>query len=118
MSAQIPHLETGRYGEEMALQYLKEKGHLVLARNWRFGKGELDLITRDEQFIIITEVKTRTNDKYGSPHEDVNETKQALLEETAEAYVLENNIDLELRFDIISIVLKPNLVIEHIEDAF
>jgi putative endonuclease len=118
MSMKTPHLETGRHGEEIAQKYLEKIGHSILARNWRSGKGEIDIISKIEQFIVITEVKTRTSAAYGFPHEDISEFKQSILEDTAEAYVLEKEIELELRFDVISIILKPNLLIEHIEDAF
>ncbi len=118
MSMKTPHLETGRYGEGLARKHLEKIGHTILDCNWRHGKGEIDIISILEPFLVITEVKTRTSASYGYPHDDVTDFKQAILVDTAEAYLLENEIDLELRFDVISIILKPNLSIEHIEDAF
>ena len=118
MTRKSAHIAIGKKGEIIALEHLRLQGHEILATNWRHGKGELDIVSTMDQFIIITEVKTRSDSKYGEPHEDVDNRKQELLEETAEAYVNENCIDLELRFDIISITLQPQLLIDHIEDAF
>jgi len=112
------HIKIGERGEALAAKYLSEKDHEILETNWRYGKGELDIVSTDGKFIIITEVKTRSNSKFGDPHEDVDDSKQALLEDTAEAYVYEKEIDLELRFDIISITLEPQISIVHIADAF
>ena len=112
------HIQTGEKGENIAVQYLVHQGHIILDRNWRFDKGELDIVSEYDGFLVITEVKTRTTSKYGEPYEDVDEKKQAILEETAEAYLDQNESELELRFDIISIVLEPQLVLDQIEDAF
>jgi len=112
------HIKIGERGEALAVSFLTEQGHRILETNWRYEKGELDIVSTDQKFIIITEVKTRSNSNFGDPHEDVDESKQALLEDTAEAYVNENEIDLEIRFDIISITLEPQISVVHIADAF
>lgn len=118
MSNSSKHLDLGKKGEDIALQYLIHSGHVILETNWRSGKGELDIVSTYNNLLVISEVKTRTSAAYGEPFEDVTERKQALLEDTAEAYLEEKELELELRFDIISIVLEPQPQLEHITDAF
>ena len=72
MSA-TPKQKTGQLGENLAIQYLMHKEYTILARNWRYGKGELDIIAKKDQYLVIVEVKTRTNKNYGEPFDDVSE---------------------------------------------
>jgi len=118
MTKPAKHLKLGNRGEDFAYQFLIQQGHVILETNWRFEQGEIDLISTHENFLVISEVKTRTSNKYGEPHEDVTIKKQEKLIATAVAYCEANDIELELRFDIISIVIEPKLIIDHIIDAF
>ncbi len=113
------HNAIGQQGEKMALSHLKEKGYKILACNWRFQKAELDIIARYDQSLVIVEVKTRTSTEFESPKEAVSIAKQRRIIKAANAYIEEHNLDLECRFDIVSIVLGSNKAdIEHIQDAF
>lgn len=114
------HIYLGKRGEDIAVEYLKRKGYTILWRNWRNCHKEIDIIAQDHDFLVIVEVKTRRNDVYGSPIEAVSEQKQELLVAAANAYVEQYDVDNEIRFDIISIILPKNgePTIEHIEDAF
>lgn len=113
------HNEFGRLGEEIAVRYLAEKGYEILERNWRNIHKEIDIIARDGKFIVIVEVKTRQTDEYGNPDIAVTRQKQQRLISAANSYILQNHLDVETRFDIISIVFKDGEpIIEHIEDAF
>ena len=108
----------GKQGEDYAYQYLLHNGFDILATNWTKNRGELDLVCKKSETLVVVEVKTRTTSDYGEPHEGITGAQQEKLIETAEAYMEEHNLDLELRFDIISIVLRPQLELEHIQDAF
>ena len=113
------HIDFGKQGEEIAVNYLIEKGYEILERNWRNRHKEIDIIAKDGKELVIVEVKTRKSNNYGEPDLAVNKQKQRLLISAANAYIFRNNMDLNTRFDIISIVFnneKP--VIDHIEDAF
>lgn len=113
------HNELGRQGEELAVQYLTEKGYEIVERNWRNRHKEIDIIAKDGQDLVIVEVKTRQTDEYGNPDIAVTRQKQKRLIYAANGYLFRNNLDVETRFDIISIVFKEGKpVIEHIEDAF
>ena len=113
------HIDFGKLGEELAVDYLVGKGYEILERNWRNIHKEIDIIAKDGKFLVVVEVKTRQTDEYGNPDIAVTKKKQRMLIAAANAYIFKNRLDVETRFDIISIVFKDGEpVIEHIEDAF
>ncbi len=111
--------ELGKYGEEAAKKYLINKGYQILHRNWRFKQDEIDIIAKKAQWLIFIEVKTRTSTAFGKPHEFVDSRKENALIRAADAYVHENKIDENIRFDIISILVssQKDILINHIEFA-
>jgi len=112
-------IDTGIAGEKMAVRYLKGIGYKILEKNWRFGRHEIDIIARDGNFIVFTEVKTRNGRLFGNPAEAVDNKKINSIAEAAEAYIISKNVEDEPRFDIISIVMENNRTeIEHIKEAF
>ncbi|MDN5203330.1 YraN family protein [Fulvivirgaceae bacterium BMA10] len=112
------HLKTGKKGEELAVEFLQKKGFEIIERNYRIGKAELDIIAKNENLMIFIEVKTRTNNRFGFPESFVDRRKENLITEAAEQYTYDCQWHGNIRFDIIAISLKPNLEIEHFEDAF
>ena len=114
------HLETGKKGEQLAVDYLISNGYQILERNWRYSKAEIDLIVRDQELLVFVEVKTRTSDYFGPPESFVSEYKEVLIQEAASAYMDEINYDWEIRFDIISILINADgtHTLNHFKDAF
>lgn len=113
------HNDFGKLGEELAVKYLIDKGYEILERNWRNRHKEIDIIAKDGEELVIVEVKTRQTDEYGEPDIAVTKQKQRRLIDAANAYLFRTNLEIETRFDIISIIFKDGKpVIEHIEDAF
>ena len=113
------HNDIGKLGEEIAVQYLADKGYKILEHNWYNVHKEVDIIAKDGQDLVIVEVKTRQTDEYGEPDIAVTRKKQRMLIAAANAYITRKGLDMETRFDIISIVLNgDNPKIDHIEDAF
>lgn len=113
------HNETGIKGENLAVDYLKNNDYTILATNWRSGNYEVDIIARKEAILIIAEVKTRNSNAFGEPEAWVTKQKQRNLIKAAELFITINNLDLETRFDIISILhVGGKQQINHIEDAF
>jgi len=113
------HNELGKKGEDIAAGYLADEGYKIINRNWRFGKDEIDIIAETENFIVFVEVKTRSTAYFGEPEDAVDKQKQRFLVRAADAYVNQKGIDLEVRFDIVSIIFeKGKHTIRHIEDAF
>ena len=113
------HIALGKKGEEIAKIFLEEKGYEILETNWRHDKDEIDIIALDSEELVIVEVKTRSTDFFGEPEESVGYFKENFLIRATEAYLEENNLDIDSRFDIISIIHTKNITkITHIEDAF
>ena len=111
--------ELGIYGERLARQFLIEKGFEHLECNYRFGHFEVDIISRIDNRIVVTEVKTRHTSEIGDPWRAVTRTKQKQIIKVANKYVQDNEIVCDTRFDIISIVHNSyKTEILHIEDAF
>ena len=113
------HNDFGNDGEKIAAGYLMQKGVSILEKNWRFKKAEIDIIGIKNNMLIIVEVKARSSDYFGNPQDFISPKKIALLVEAANEYVIRNDLDVEVRFDIIAILRKnDNFKIEHIKDAF
>lgn len=113
-----PH-ELGKLGEDLAVEYLQGKGYQILERNWHSGHKEIDIIALDDTTLVVVEVKTRKSDDYGEPNIAVDKAKQQMLIWAANAYVRYKNLEVDVRFDIVSIVISDaESEIEHIEDAF
>ena len=114
------HNDFGKMAEDLAVDFLVKAKYRILARNFRYLKAEVDIIAEFENQIIIVEVKARQTDAFLEPQEAVNKKKIKLLISAANYYIEENNIDKEVRFDIISILpnKQKTLEITHITNAF
>lgn len=113
------HNELGKLGEDLAVDYLKKNGYTILDTNWTFQKAEIDIIAQKENTLAIVEVKTRSSLDFGLPQDFVKPKKIQLLVKAVDAYVNENNLDKEVRFDIIAIHKdEKSFAIEHLTDAF
>jgi len=114
------HNETGKLGEELAAKFLTDKGYLILERNYRFGRAEVDIIVQKDKTLIFVEVKTRKNNRFGFPEEFVDKKKQKLMRSAAEEYSYSTQWNGELRFDVIAITNAETdkALIEHFEDVF
>jgi len=113
------HNELGKLGEELALKHLRSKDYKILELNWHFGREEIDIIAMDGETLVIIEVKTRATSWFGEPEFAVTRSKQKALVRAAEGYIIKNNLNLDTRFDIISIIITPHeRKVDHIEDAF
>ena len=115
--------DLGKTGELLALQHLESSGYEVVEKNYRAGKGEIDLIAWSPgkpKTLVFVEVKTRSNDFFGSPEAYVGKDKQRIVAATAGAYMQKINYDWAVRFDIISIMIRKSgqPEIKHLEDAW
>jgi len=114
------HNQTGKKGENIALQLLHHKGYTILKSNWRFGRTEIDIIADKNGLLVFVEVKTRTSDAFGDPALAVTPRKEQLLYEAAGAFMEQHKREGAFRFDIISVTLHKDGFpdITHYEDAF
>lgn len=112
-------MDVGKQGEALAENYLKKKGYTILEKNFRYRKGEIDLITEHKGSCIFVEVKTRKNSKYGLPREAVNYHKQKQIYQTAKVFLRNKNLFYTyIQFDVIEVYLDNGIKIIHIEKAF
>ncbi|MCG2430080.1 YraN family protein [Aequorivita xiaoshiensis] len=114
------HNELGKIGEEIAAQYLINSGYKILCRNFFFDKAEIDIIAqKEEDTVVIVEVKTRNSDFFGDPQSFVTPGKIKNLVKAANEYIISNELDVEVRFDIIAILKNQKTEnLEHFENAF
>lgn len=111
-------ISKGKYGEQLAANFLVQAGYKILERNYRYKRAEVDLIAQKDGLIIFVEVKLRSDKIFGTPEEFVTVQKEENIRQVAEHYIFENDWHYDIRFDIIAIVVKPSVEIEHIKDAF
>jgi putative endonuclease len=113
------HNELGKLGEEMAVEFLRKEGYEILETNWTFQKAEIDIIAQKENILAIIEVKTRSSLEFGLPQDFVKPKKIQLLVKAVNEYVISNDLDIEVRFDIIAVHKEgKSYAIEHLMDAF
>ena len=112
------HNQLGILGEELAVQFLQKQGYIIIETNWQQHKFEIDIIAQDKNEIVFVEVKTRSTAYFGEPEEAVTITKQNHLIDGADFYLQEKEIDLEARFDVVSVIISNTTEINHIKDAF
>lgn len=115
--------KTGDEGEDLAVGLLESKGYTIIKRNYRYGKGEIDIIAKDpqEEGLVFIEVKSRKSLDFGSPEEAITKNKIKQLKRIAELYLYENEIkEVLCRFDVVAILMLPGQKpqIEHYVNAF
>lgn len=112
--------EIGKRGEELALGYLRQQGMRIITTNWRYHHLELDIIAEQDDMLVIVEVKTRTSSYFGNPEDAVSNVKMGRIKNATEAYIFANDIDKDVRFDVVAILMptQGEVEIEHFEDAF
>lgn len=113
-------VELGKKGEDIAAAYLIKEGYKILARNWFWDHKEIDIIARQEDEIVIVEVKTREGDYFEEPWEAVSSRKVRNLVEAADSWLIQNKIDSDTRFDVVSIIFSDdvNYSLVHFPNAF
>lgn len=112
--------QIGHLGETKAIRYLENLGWDILARNWRSGRREIDIIARDGDQLVFLEVKTRKSTNRGHPIDFIDARKQEYMVEAATQYLVQSAWDGEIRFDLIGIVSQRQepAEITHVRDAF
>lgn len=110
-------IEKGNEGENLAAEFLKQKGFEIVARNYRFRRSEIDLIAKRENWLVFIEVKTRSSIEYGQPEEFVDDIKAYHIFEAAEEYIFSNDWQGHVRFDVVSVTMGVETKIDHFEDA-
>lgn len=113
------HNQLGKKGEQLAVDFLLDKGYEIVERNYRFDKAEVDIIAKKEKTLAIIEVKTRSTSDFGDPQDFLKPKQIQRIVKAVDKYVTVNKLDVEVRFDIIAIVKEiKGFSIEHLENAF
>ena len=113
------HNDLGKLGEELAVEFLEKKGYWILETNWTFQKAEIDIIAKKNNILAVVEVKTRSSIDFGLPQDFDKPKKIQLLVKAINEYVISNDLEVEVRFDIIALHREgKGFKIEHLEDAF
>ena len=112
------HLQTGVWGEDLAAAFLREKGYIILERDWHSKHRDIDIIAQDGETTVFVEVKARRSREYGEPTDAIDIHKRSHLRNAIQHYLKYRNIT-HYRFDVVTIigsVGSKNPEIEHIED--
>jgi putative endonuclease len=111
----------GRYGEDVAVRHLTDAGLEIVDRNWRCPEGEIDIVARERDVLVICEVKTRSSVLFGLPAEAVTHRKQDRMRRLAYLWLSQHSARApEVRFDVVS-VIRPDrgaALVEHLRAAF
>ena len=113
------HIELGKWGEELAVAYLRDKGYAILERDWHSAHRDIDIIAQDQDCLVFIEVKARQNRMFAEPESAVNYHKLKNLRLAINHYIKYRKVDNPWRFDVITVVgmlggTKPE--IQHIQD--
>lgn len=114
------HNDLGKWGEHKAEEFLRTRGYRMVERNWRYGHRDIDIVAAKDDVLVIVEVKTRRNNLFTEPEDAVDWQKIRSLSVAANAFVKRYRIDMEVRFDVITVIgdIEGECQINHIEDAF
>lgn len=113
------HNELGKEGEDAACAYLEREGYVIVERNWRYHRFEIDIIAECKDYIVFVEVKTRANEHWGNPEDFITKGQIKRIVAAADFYLQEYNIDKDARFDVFAIVKRNGkLELEYFDDAF
>lgn len=113
------HINTGRMGENLAIEYLTDKGYVILETNYRNKIGEVDIIAYDKDVLVFIEVKTRLGINYGYAFESVDSRKQKKIANTSLMYLQKNKMsDVQVRYDVIEVYPVEEEKVNHFENAF
>lgn len=123
VTSKTDNKKTGNLGEDIAAQFLEDKGFRIIQRNFRYSTfGEIDIIARQNEYLVFVEVKTYKTEEFGEPFLLVNRKKQEKIRKLAQIFMLQKKItDTDCRFDVIGIKIgkvDSGNLINHIDNAF
>jgi putative endonuclease len=112
--------QLGRFGEELAREYLEAQGLRILETNYHFHHGEVDIIAEEGDLLVFCEVKTRSDDQFGAPEQAITPLKARQIRKVARAYLTTHRLrDRQCRFDVLGIVVAGGVArVNHLRNAF
>ena len=113
----MTNISLGKNGEEIAANYIEKNGYKILETNKRFSRlCEIDIVALDKDTLVFVEVKTRKTDVCGHPFEAITRSKYNHIKQGLYIYLQENPKYKKFRIDAVSILLKPEVKIEHLKN--
>ena len=114
------HNDFGKEAEKEAAAFLEKNGYVILAKNFYYQKGELDIVALYQGVLVVVEVKARSTSVFQEPYEAVDKRKIKLLVNATDTFIKAGNRTEEVRFDIISVLKNQqgHLEMTHIPNAF
>lgn len=107
----------GKNGEDIASRYIEKLGYKIIERNKRFSKlCEIDIIALDKDTLVFVEVKTRKTNVCGQPFEAITKNKYNHIRQGVLLYIQENPQYKKYRIDAISVLIKPEVKVEHLKN--
>lgn len=119
MAAQ--HLELGKIGEQMAVEFFIKKGFTIRETNWRMDKLEIDIIAQEPGMVLhIVEVKTRSSDEYFDPMKAITKAKKQHMVASANGYINYYKLQCEIQYDVIIVIgtAQEGFKLEYYPDMF
>ncbi|GAB6098917.1 YraN family protein [Halanaerocella petrolearia] len=111
--------EIGKQGEYVAKKFLQEKGYRIQEENFWARYGEVDIIAYEGDYLVFIEVKLVRGDSFVEPQQQVDYQKQTHLRRVANYYLIEHNLEVDCRFDVVAISqIQKDYKIELIRNAF
>ena len=111
--------DIGKTAEQQAAEYLRQQGFTIRDMNWQQGQKEIDIVAERNGMLYIVEVRSLSSTKVMQPYQSINRQKQQNLIWAANAYIEKYKLDMEVQFDIISLVRTPSgITIDYIPNAF
>ena len=108
-------VELGRKGEEIASDFLEDKGYIIIKRNYMIGHSDIDILARDKKFLVFVEVRTKSKKDRGMPEDTLTKKKLRRMKNTAELYIAFNHYEGLARLDAVCIILDGSDTIKHLE---
>jgi putative endonuclease len=110
----------GKYGEDVAANFLLDRGYSILERNWRCEFGEIDLIAQHKNSLIFVEVKTRSGNGFGHPFEAITKSKVSRMRKLAASWLESHDCnESSLRLDAIAVLVQNGKVaVEHLKQVY
>lgn len=112
--------EIGKYGEEVATEYLENLGYSIICRNFITSTAEIDIIAKNRNEYVFIEVKTRVSKKYGNGIEAINKNKKRHILNATRYFIYKNHLENKnIRFDVIEVYINPkHNFINHVKGVF
>ncbi len=114
MTEKIKKESVGRTGEEVTCRHLKKEGYLILERNYKTKYAEIDVVCRKKKELVFVEVRTKTNENFGSPEDTVDVEKIKRLKRSALGYIQKKRYQGPCRIDLVCVVLNKEGDVERL----